>query len=758
MVNKIFVKLFCFCFLLICAGSSLAQAPNIAYQTPKVYVINTGIPPLSPTNTGGAVPPNTYGLVTRFAGKTGVAGSSGGPLGVSEFTQPIEITTDRLGNVYVNDPPIKSIRKISPTGNVTTIAQGVPVTAGVMQDPNNFDNPRGMAVDGAGNVFVADENNNVIRKIAPNGVISIFAGNRTAGSTDGLGTGATFNHPSEMTIDANDNIYVTDNNNGGTNIIRKITPTGEVSTFVGISGGLNSIGGITINKAGDLFVTIPSENAIKKITSAGLISTYAGNGALGSADGNLTTATFNSPTGISTDGAGNLFVISPQDNLVRKIATDGTVSTFAGQTTPGSADAIGAAASFNSPPAIAMDANGNGYIADAGNHTIRKMSTTGYTIDKPLAPGLFFDTNTGIISGTPTATSASTNYTITAYNAFGSSSAIVRITVIVNTALVFNPLPPKTTCDADFDPGATSVNPIIYTSSQTNVATIIDGNIHIVGAGTTIIYAHDGIDAIPQILKVTLVPKPAISISAVPNPVCTGDPVIFTASADNTGDNPTYQWLVNSIGKGSNSSTYTDVFNNGDIVTCMLTASTACTTPIQSNLITVTVNPLPTVSFSNNNVSVNLTKSITLRPNVTGNVVSYLWSPATGLDDISSPTPVATPYVTTTYTVLATTDGGCVAQTSITVTVINDIIIPNAFTPNNDGRNDLWNIPLLQFFPGCTVNVYNRYGALVFHSVNYSQAWDGTFNNSPLPVGTYYYIIDPKNDKPILSGPVTIIR
>jgi gliding motility-associated-like protein len=131
---------------------------------------------------------------------------------------------------------------------------------------------------------------------------------------------------------------------------------------------------------------------------------------------------------------------------------------------------------------------------------------------------------------------------------------------------------------------------------------------------------------------------------------------------------------------------------------------------------------------------------------------------------LSDPTikdPVASPSVTTIYTLSITDDKNCEASDSIKITVSgnsSNILVPNAFSPNGDGINDTWIITNLSTYPGATVDVYNRYGQLVFHSENGSKTWDGTYNGRALPMATYYYIIDLKNNEKKIAGSVTIFK
>ena len=150
---------------------------------------------------------------------------------------------------------------------------------------------------------------------------------------------------------------------------------------------------------------------------------------------------------------------------------------------------------------------------------------------------------------------------------------------------------------------------------------------------------------------------------------------------------------------------------------------------------------------------------VTLTPAVNaGYPVKYLWSPSTWLDNVQSPTPNATPLDDISYTLTVTSDQGCSSSDQVFVKLLKKPAIPNIFSPNNDGIHDKWEISHLASYPGCVVDVYNRYGQLIYHSIGYDKPWDGTVNGKDVPVGTYYYIIDPKNGRQKMSGYVDVIR
>ena len=142
----------------------------------------------------------------------------------------------------------------------------------------------------------------------------------------------------------------------------------------------------------------------------------------------------------------------------------------------------------------------------------------------------------------------------------------------------------------------------------------------------------------------------------------------------------------------------------------------------------------------------------------TGNNLTYKWTPALYLDKDDVLNPVTTPTNDITYTLTVTTDKGCTASTKIFIKVLKFPEVPNSFSPNGDGVNDTWNLKYLESYPDATVQIFNRYGEKLFQIVNYLTPWDGTKNGSALPVGTYYYIINPQNGRKIITGSVTIIR
>jgi sugar lactone lactonase YvrE len=249
-----------------------------------------------------------------------------------------------------------------------------------------FYSPQGIAAHGTGFLYVADTANATIRKISPSGTVSLFAGAAgTFNSFDGAGTNAQFYQPEGLAVDGAGNVYVADTWN---HTIRKITPAGAVSTLAGLAGNCGSAdgtnskarfnrpSGVALDSATNLFVTDSLNHTVRKITPGGTVSTITGlAGVWGSADGTNSTARFFQPQGICVADAATLVVVDSGNQSLRKISAIGTnwvVSTVAGLAgTAGYADGAGTAAQFNSPAGVALDAGGYLYVADSGNHAVR---------------------------------------------------------------------------------------------------------------------------------------------------------------------------------------------------------------------------------------------------------------------------------------------------------------------------------------------------------------------------------------------------
>ncbi|MGI4749698.1 MAG: PKD domain-containing protein [Janthinobacterium lividum] len=189
-------------------------------------------------------------------------------------------------------------------------------------------------------------------------------------------------------------------------------------------------------------------------------------------------------------------------------------------------------------------------------------------------------------------------------------------------------------------------------------------------------------------------------------------------------------------------------------ITYIFTAQNGCSDTVNKQII---ISPTPKV-VAGKDVYLLDGGSVMLNPTVSGNNLTYKWTPSLGLSADNILSPVATPHVNTTYKLTVTSADSCSNASEITVTVLKAPVIPNTFTPNNDGINDIWNIKYLDSYPNVIVEVFNRYGERVYYSVGYTTAWDGRYKGEELPVGTYYYIINPGNGRGKLAGPITIIR
>jgi sugar lactone lactonase YvrE len=301
--------------------------------------------------------PTTSTTVSTLAG-SGNPGSANGFGNTASFNVPLAIAVDAAGNVYVADLGNNMIRKINSNGIVTTLAgSGATGSANGTGTAASFSAPNGVAVDAAGNVYVADYGNNLIRKITPDGVVTTLAGSGLAGAANGTGTAASFWAPAGIAVDAAGNVYVADY---GNNLIRKINPDRVVTTFAGADGVGYFKGptGVTVDAGGNVYVADFGNDRVALINANGQI---------------ITLAYLYYPSGLTLGASGNIYTSVPLNNQVWQIHSEGVAVLLAGTGAQGSDNGIGSAASFSSPSGIATDAAGNIYVADSGNNLIRKI-------------------------------------------------------------------------------------------------------------------------------------------------------------------------------------------------------------------------------------------------------------------------------------------------------------------------------------------------------------------------------------------------
>jgi len=384
-------------------------------------------------------------------GVTGVAPPGYGPLPLTVglgFNRPAGVAVDGAGNLYVADQRNNLVVKIPPGG-------GAPVNLGF-----GFYNPFGVAVDLAGNVFMSDMLNNVVKKIPVGGGNPVI-----------IGSG--FLYPRGVAVDVAGNVYVAD---AGHNAIKKIPAAG--GSPVSLGSGFSNPYGVAVGTTGIVYVADYGNNAIKKIPAAGGTPINLGSG-------------FNMPFGVAVDAAGNVYMTDHNNNAVKEIPVGGGAP-------------IVLSAGYNVVAGVASDAAGNIFVADAGGNFVKEIRRGGFYITPKLPAGLSFDSNTGIISGTPSVAGVAKNYTVTAFNYGGSASAVINITV--------HPLPPSLsystpqiytpgTAIAALAPTSTGVAAAGYNSapdilgfgfdSPIGVAVDAQSNIYVVDAG------HNAIKKIP---------------------------------------------------------------------------------------------------------------------------------------------------------------------------------------------------------------------------------------------------------------------
>jgi cysteine-rich repeat protein len=340
---------------------------------------------------------DSAGIITTVAGNgtRGFAGD-GSQATNAQLENPVDIALDRLGNLYIADAGSQSIRKVDVAGVITTVAgSGV---YGYGGDGGRavfakLASPSGVAIDDVGNLYIADAANQRIRKVDSAGTITTVAGNGTGGDAGDGGQAAAANlaFPSTVSVDESGSIFVTVS--GGSQRIRKVDSSGIITAVAGVAGGgysgdggsallarLSDPQGIATDSLGNLYIADRNNHRVRKVDTANTITTIVGTGIRGFVgDGGSATTTAISCSGMAVDSIGNIFLADRGNNRIRKVSGAGIITTIAGNGSSGYGGdgALALDAQLTTPTGIAVDAVGNVYIADAGNHRIRKVDNTG---------------------------------------------------------------------------------------------------------------------------------------------------------------------------------------------------------------------------------------------------------------------------------------------------------------------------------------------------------------------------------------------
>ncbi len=651
-------------------------------------------------------------IISTFAG-TGTASFSGDGGAATAATiyypEDIEVQPGSCGNVYFPEAGNHVIRRVSPSGVITTVA-GIGGSSGYSGDGGpataaRLNAPRSVILDAVGNMYIADDFNHRVRKVNTSGIISTIAGNGSGGYSGdgGQATAAQLNRPLTMAFDASGNLYIGDGNN---NRIRMVTPSGIIST---VAGGGSSLGdggpataaqfswprSIVFDPTGNLYIADNYHHRVRIINTSGVINTIAGSGTGGyTGDGGAATAArLNQPNGVDIDANGNLLIADFSNHAVRKVTPAGIITTIAGTGSAGFSGDGGpaTAAQLHNPTGVVAENTGRIFISDYYNERVRVICVnpvvrpiygpdsvcSGSTITlidttvcgtwSSASPSIATVSATGVVTGVSSGT-VLISYTVT--NGCGTTTATKPVTV--------NPVPaigtisgPSVICIGTTGTLTESVSGGTWSCTNGHATISTTGVVTGVSIGTDTVYytVHNICDTARAMFIVNVVNSTITSTISGPTNVCVTATITLT---DTTGGG-TWSSSNMAVATISSSGVVTGVTAGTTVISYYISAGCGTSLAIK----TISVDPLPGITATPSAPAFcsGVTTTITA-----GGAASYTWLPGTGLSATTGTSVMAHPTATTTYTITGTASTGCRNTLSITVTVypLPTLSIPGA--------------------------------------------------------------------------------
>ena len=744
-------------------------------------------------------------IVRTVAGVLETPGDNDGPALSARFFNPHGLAVDDEGTIYIADRYNHTIRIIS-QGFVTTLA-GTPGVNGYRDGTGAgalFNEPWGLCIGNDGNVYVADTRSNRIRKVTPEGVVTTVAGSGNYGTTDGFGLSATFGNPTGIEMDDNGNLYIADHL---THIIRRISPTGQVTTVAGtpyVPGDQDGTGraarfwrpyGLTLDNNGDILVADEWNHKIRKVTPAGVVTTVAGNGARDYKNGRAGDASFNYPWDLTVDDAGIIYVMDGYNYVVRTIDALGSVQYYAGRPlTSGGVDGRFDFAAFSGATAIAYcKGTGTFFIADAYNHMIRELLPDavvvnelnlaqvngqspyceGTPISVTASPGAYesyqFYINGQLQQQGTTADFTVSNLTPGNYSfhatALTGNENIISDTLYID--VIANPKPTITLIgETELFEGdsvimiADGLGRFLWSNGDTTQL------ITVKTPGTYFVdrTSFSGCTGRSNSVSVTVIEtfsQPQISIDGNQF-ICPGETTILTSSYQQHN-----QWYRGNF-------PINGAIDQTLIVSEPGTYRVRVTDPRTelryfSDSLLIVAAPKGNIDFTAEPLSGPPGTSIRFAVNG-GTPDTYFWDFGDPLSLVRTSTQAQPRF---TYlqpgdydiTLIVSTATGCLDTLTKTGYIriskeeSRDYFVPSAFTPNGDGLNDAFRV-LGSFQTPASMRIFNQWGEQIFASGKITEGWDGSYKGLPAPSGTYTYLITLQNQgkESCITGHVSLIR